>query len=41
MYLYKRALVVPTQDLNAKMAQYIAGCKQTIQTEKKELAPKN
>ena len=34
IYLYKRAGVVPTQDLKAKMAQYIAGCKRTIQTEK-------
>ena len=40
MYLYKRAGVLQTQDLKANMAQYIAGCKRTIQTEKKELAQK-
>ena len=40
MYLYKRAGVVPTQDSKAKMAQYIAECKRTIETEKKELAQK-
>jgi len=32
--------VVPNQDLKAKMAQYIAGCKRTIQIEKQELAQK-
>ena len=40
MYLDKRAGVVPTQDLKAKMDHYIAGCKRTIQTEKQELAQK-
>ena len=40
MYLYTRAVVVPTQDLKANMAQYISGCKRTIQTEKQELAQK-
>ena len=40
IYLYKRAGVLPAQDLKANMAQYIAGCKRTIQTEKKELAQK-
>ena len=40
MYLYKRAGVVPTQDLKSKMDQYIAGCKRKIQTEKQELAQK-
>lgn len=40
MYLFKRAGVVPNQDLKAKMAQYIAGCKRTIQIEKQELAQK-
>ena len=29
-----------TQDLKAKIAQYIEGCKRTIQTEKQELAQK-
>ena len=40
MYLYKQSRVVPTQDLKAKTAQYILGCKRTIQTEKQELAQK-
>ena len=41
MYLYKRAGVVANEDLKAKMAQFIAGCKRrTIQTEKQELAQK-
>ena len=40
MYLYKRTGVVPTQDLKAKMAQYISGCNRTIQTEKQELSQK-
>ena len=40
MYLYKRAGVVPTQDLKSKMAQYIVECKSTIQTKKQELAQK-
>ena len=40
MYLYKRAGLVPTQDLKSKMAQYIAGCKIKIQAEKQELAEK-
>ena len=40
MYLYKRSGVVPTQDLKAKMSQYIVGCQRTIQTERQELAQK-
>ena len=31
---------MPTQDLKANIAQYIAGFKRTIQTEKQELAQK-
>ena len=40
MYLYKRAGVVTNEDLKAKMAHFIVGCKRTIQTEKQELAQK-
>ena len=40
MYLYKQAVVVPNQDLKAKMDQYISGCKHTIQTEKQEIDQK-
>ena len=40
MYLYKRDGVVPTQYLKSKMAQYIAGCKRTIQTEKQDRGKK-